>query len=213
MAINLEDNRAASVLSAIDFSKAFNQLEHEYCLKSIIKKGASNQLVGVLSAFLSGRSMRVKVGTELLDARPVNAGAPQGSILGCFLFNLGVDDLEEDFVYKDENSQDEHTETLTRTDDYPVFSAPTRVRPGLSEPSYSPVAGQVSVQQVFEIRYRVANVPPYLKKPKDPRFVDNDIATYKFVDDQVNVDKINMREIALLMDGNKPVKNVHAKKS
>ena len=34
----MEDNRLGAVLSAINFSKAFNRLEHEQCLRSLLKK-------------------------------------------------------------------------------------------------------------------------------------------------------------------------------
>ena len=40
--------------------------------------------------------MVVRVGRAWSDPRPVNAGAPQGSVLGTYLFNVGTDDLEED---------------------------------------------------------------------------------------------------------------------
>lgn len=79
---------------------------------AFVKKGASNQLLGVLAAFLTKRCMRVKVGNELSEDRAVNAGAPQGSVLGCFLFKMGVDDLEEEFLYGGSTGKDSSTETL-----------------------------------------------------------------------------------------------------
>ena len=59
VAAGLEDNRAAVVLSAIDFSKAFNRLDHFICLKTFVDRGASNQVVNLLGAFLRGRRMTV----------------------------------------------------------------------------------------------------------------------------------------------------------
>ena len=37
----IEDNRAAVVLSAVDFSKAFNRLQHKACLDTFAKREAS----------------------------------------------------------------------------------------------------------------------------------------------------------------------------
>lgn len=45
VAVCLEDNRAATVLSAVDFSKAFNRLEHWHCLQTFYRKGASSQIM------------------------------------------------------------------------------------------------------------------------------------------------------------------------
>lgn len=94
----LEDSRAGVVLSALDFSKAFNRFDHGKCLTSIIEKGISRQVLDLLAAFLHQRTMTIKVGKCKFNPRTINAEAPQGSVLGCFLFNLGVDNLEDEFV-------------------------------------------------------------------------------------------------------------------
>ena len=39
--------------------------------------------------------MTVKVGNVHSELRPVNAGAPQGSVLGTYMFNVGTDSLED----------------------------------------------------------------------------------------------------------------------
>ena len=64
--------------------------------------------------------------------------------------------------------------------------------------------------QDFEIGYRVANVPPYLQKKKNAAFVNRPIKSLKFVDDSVNIDKANMRRLRLLMEGNRPVRELRA---
>ena len=123
----LEDNRAASVLSAIDFSKVFNRLDHEKCLKTFSNKGASTQILALLTAFLSGRKMTVRVGTESSQLRNVNAGAPQGSVLGCYLFNIGVDDLEDEQGTLLPAQEEAHQETLV-SESLPSFlSASSRL--------------------------------------------------------------------------------------
>ena len=193
----LEDNRAGVVLSTIDFSKAFNRLDHEHCLKTILKRGASTQVVNLLAAFLSHRTMTVKVGQSFSTPRPINAGAPQGSVLGCFLFNMGVDDLEEGFTDQQAEQAEACQETLTRTDDFPAVSTPVRVDKGPSCVPISPIPGQ---SQPIQLMPRVANVPPWLKKAKDPIFKPKPILSLKFVDDGVNLSSINMRSAALLVE-------------
>ena len=45
----------------IDFNKAFNRMSHEACLRALRHKGASKHMILMVSGFLRGRSMRVKI--------------------------------------------------------------------------------------------------------------------------------------------------------
>ena len=91
---DLEDNRAASVLTAVDYSKAFNRLEHLPCLRAMSRMGAPTELIRLVADFLHGRKMKVRVRQAMSSLGPINAGAPQGSVLGSLLFNIGTDDLD-----------------------------------------------------------------------------------------------------------------------
>ena len=158
----MEDNRSAVILSAIDFSKAFNRLQHDNCLQTFARRGASTQIIRILAAFLNERTMSVRLGSSLSQPKLVNAGAPQGSVLGCYLFNVGVDDLENGFAT--ESTQHEaYEETSNRTDDYPAASTPSRVR---KDRSPTPVESPIfkAKTDIFQILPRVANVPHWIKK-------------------------------------------------
>ena len=61
-------------------------MDHSTCLKQLSDKGASPHLVSLVAAFLCERSMVVRVDNEFSGELPVNGGAPQGSILGPYLF-------------------------------------------------------------------------------------------------------------------------------
>ena len=95
---NCEDYRSGTVLTAIDFAKAFNRVSYQNCLKAFKDKGASSAIIRLLATFLTNRTMSVKIGSERSAPRPVNGGCPQGSILGVFLFNVATDALENDFL-------------------------------------------------------------------------------------------------------------------
>ena len=90
-----EDYRAATVVTSIDYSKAFNRMGYQECLKALARNGASTPVLELVATFLTDRQMMVKVGSVLSELRPVNGGCPQGSILGVFLFNATINDLEE----------------------------------------------------------------------------------------------------------------------
>ena len=92
---NLEDARAATMITAIDYAKAFNRLSFQHCLRAFARKGASTETIRILATFLSNRTMSVRVNATWSDPLPVYGGVPQGSILGVLLFNISTDDLED----------------------------------------------------------------------------------------------------------------------
>ena len=93
---DLEDCRAATVLTAVDYAKAFNRMDFKECLNAFARHGASNQVLRLIATFLHERTMSVRVGSTWSVPRMVNGGVPQGSILGVLLFNTTTDNLEDD---------------------------------------------------------------------------------------------------------------------
>ena len=91
---NVDDSRAGSFITSIDYSKAFNRLDFACCLKSLKAKGVSSQLLKIIASFLTGRRMTVKVGNSYSRPRSVEGGVPQGSLLGVLLFNATIDSFE-----------------------------------------------------------------------------------------------------------------------
>ena len=75
----LEDNRDSVNLTTIDFAKAFNQMEHQACLRAFEHKGASSQTIGMIASFLMGRRMSVKVGNSMSAPRPIMGAAPKAA--------------------------------------------------------------------------------------------------------------------------------------
>ena len=88
------DNRACVSLMSLDFSKAFNRLDHAHVLRSYTRLGASTQVISLFASFLSGRTMRVKVADALSSPRNVNGGAPQGSCAGVQIYTVGTDSID-----------------------------------------------------------------------------------------------------------------------
>ena len=60
--------------------------------------GISGQIFGLIASFLSDRQPPVVLDGKSSQEYPVNAGVPQGSILGLTLYLLYITDLPDDVI-------------------------------------------------------------------------------------------------------------------
>ena len=83
---------------ALDISKAFDRVWHAGLLHKLKSYGISGQIFGLISSFLSNRQLRVFLDGKSSQEYPVNAGVPQGSILGPTFFLLYINHRPDDVI-------------------------------------------------------------------------------------------------------------------
>ena len=92
-------NRSGATLAvALDISKAFDRVWHTGLLHKLKSYGISGQIFSLISSFLSNRRLRVVLDGKSSQEYPVNAGVPQGFILGPTLFLLYINNLPDEVI-------------------------------------------------------------------------------------------------------------------
>ena len=83
---------------ALNISKAFDRVGHAGLLHKLKSYGISGQIFGFISSFLSSRRLLVVLDGKSSQEYPVNAGVPEGSILGPTLFLLYINVLPDNVI-------------------------------------------------------------------------------------------------------------------
>ena len=79
----------------LDMEKAFDKVDHKILIEKMEKVIGERRWISWIRDFLRGRTQTVKVGNAISAEEQITSGVPQGSVLGPYLFNIYVEDIEE----------------------------------------------------------------------------------------------------------------------
>ncbi|KAM3962094.1 uncharacterized protein ACR2FA_003780 [Aphomia sociella] len=91
------ENTKLTVLVLVDFSNAFNTVNHDILLALLSHLGVSTSVTNWFKTYLRGRQQAVRVNGSISDWCDLEAGVPQGGILSPLLFSIFINFITTNF--------------------------------------------------------------------------------------------------------------------
>lgn len=87
-------NKESTTILMIDISKAFDRVWQAGIIHKMIKLDFEQGIINIVHSYLQNRKFQIRINNETMSTtRKINAGVPQGSILGPVLFTIYTHDF------------------------------------------------------------------------------------------------------------------------
>lgn len=85
--------KETTALLMIDVAKAFDRVYHKALIKKLIKNKLPYDIIKIIDSYLNHRTFQIRLNNKLSDKRNIQAGVPQGSLLGPVLYIIYTSDF------------------------------------------------------------------------------------------------------------------------
>ena len=88
----------ATTALTIDYSKAFDYVDHSILIEKLVLLGVRAEVINLIISFLSDRSHNTKMKGKLSEFADISCGVPQGTVSGPKLFVILINSAKCSFV-------------------------------------------------------------------------------------------------------------------